>query len=134
MQGEICPALTNAGRRIVTLQDRTSSANQPSIALQLVQVSRPVILEQARERPIGEDTALGLATGAVVGLVVGVADPLQRYGADRAVLAITAMYGHLRTECGNFPQEVVTCLKAKPIGPFPEHELGSVEQPPDITP
>jgi len=110
----------------------SSSAGQLSNAFQFVQIARPVILKQPRERPIREDTALGLTTRAIVGLVISVADSLPRCGTDRATLAMTAMHSHLGIECSNLLREVVACLKAKPIDPFPEHYLGSVEQPPDV--
>src|SRR6185369_13125563 len=42
---------------------------------------RPVVLEQARQRPVGEQAALGLAHRAVVALVRGVDDALHRRAA-----------------------------------------------------
>src|SRR5512134_1696961 len=44
----------------------------------------PVVLEQARERPVREQLPPGLAARAVVARVLGVDDPLDRRPADRA--------------------------------------------------
>ena len=68
--------------RIEELASCEESANAAparlrSVAFQFVQVARPVVLEQCAEGAISEDAALGLAAGAVVGLVVGIADPLH---------------------------------------------------------
>ena len=62
---------------------------------------RPVAVEQARQRAIGEQLAAGLAGRAVVGLVLGVADALHRRAADRARLAVLAVHRHLRAERGH---------------------------------
>src|SRR5437762_2581683 len=46
-----------------------------------VNIARPIVLEQARQRPIGQDFAPCLAARAVVGFVVGVHDALHRRAA-----------------------------------------------------
>src|SRR5690606_26591632 len=63
--------------------------------LELVDGLRPVVLQQARQRPVGQETAPGLAGGAVVRLVVGVDDPLHRRSAPWARLAVLAVHRHV---------------------------------------
>jgi len=62
----------------------------------------PVGSEQAREASVGEHLACGLAAGAVVGFVVGVADALDLLTAARAGVAVAAVRGHVFAECGDF--------------------------------
>ena len=52
---------------------------------------RPIALQEARERAVGEDPSLRLAARAVVALVLGVDDPLHGCEADRARLAELSM-------------------------------------------
>src|SRR5690606_2233385 len=66
--------------------------------LELVDRLRPVVLQQARQRPVGQETAPGLAGGAVVRLVVGVDDPLHRRSAPWARLAVLAVHRHVGPE------------------------------------
>src|SRR5512143_1989882 len=66
--------------------------------LQLFEGARPVVLEEARQRPIGKQAAGGLANRAVVGLVLGVADALHRRSAVGAWLAVAPVYREAVTE------------------------------------
>ena len=90
-------------------------------ALQLVERSRPIIFQQPRQRAVGEDAASGLAARAVVGLVVGVADPLYGGAADRARFAEPAVDGHARAERRDFLGKAVAGLGAESLDPFEEN-------------
>src|SRR5580698_2654987 len=63
--------------------------------LQLVQASRPIRAEQARQSPIGEQLSARLTAGTIIRLLVGVADTLHRITAARARLAVAPVYRHL---------------------------------------
>src|SRR5262249_1022739 len=83
-----------------------TSAIRPSL-LHLLERARPIRLQQSRQRAVREQTAVGLAAGAVIGLVVGVDDALHRRAADRTRLAEAAMHGHLRTERGDLLRKAI---------------------------
>ena len=74
---------------------------------QFFQGSRPVFAKEAAEAAVGEDFAAGLAAGAVVGFVVGVADALDFCAAAGAGLAVAAVDGHAFAEGGHFFGEFV---------------------------
>jgi hypothetical protein len=58
--------------------------------------------QQARKTPIGQHLAPSLATRAVVGFIVGVANALNRIAASRTRLAISAMHRHVLAESRHF--------------------------------
>src|SRR5512137_1601114 len=68
--------------------------------LHLLDRPRPVVLEQAGERSVGEDPSTGLAAWTVVGLARGVDDALHRGPAGRAGLPVAAMDRHALAEGG----------------------------------
>src|ERR1700741_1203781 len=55
---------------------------------------RPVVLEEPGEGAVGEQLAAGLATRAIVRLVLGIDDPLDERAANRAGLTKASMHGH----------------------------------------
>ena len=69
---------------------------------ELVEGAGPVGAEEAGEAAVGEDFAAGLAGGAVVGFVVGVADALDGCGAAGAGEIEAAVHGHVGAEGGDF--------------------------------
>ncbi len=86
----------------------------------LVECAGPVGSEETREAAVGEDSAAGLAGGAVVGLVVGVADALDRRGAAWAWEIEAAVNGHIRTEGGDLLGETLLGFLVEAIDPGPE--------------
>src|SRR5687767_5847947 len=88
----------------------------------------PILLQQPRERAVGEETAAGLTARAVVRLVVGVADALHGRAAHRTRLAEPAVHRHLRTERGDFFGETVADVGPQPVGPFAQHDARRIEQ------
>src|SRR5436190_7066261 len=93
---------------------------------QLVDRARKRFLQQARQRAVGEDPAAGLATRAVVGLILGVDDPLHRGAADRAGLAVPAVDRHLLVKRGDFRRESGSGPRIEPLGPFDKNFPGRV--------
>src|SRR5438132_8626621 len=70
----------------------------------------PVFTQDARQGAIGEKLAAGLAVGTVVGLVGGIANPLNLCGAAQTRLTEATMYGHPRAKSGNvFRKSVAGC-------------------------
>src|SRR5678810_509334 len=72
-----------ASRFLMSVPQRTSTSRgltrfaSASPLLELLETLRPVLLEQPRQRAVGEQAAFGLAGRAVVRLVVGVDDALH---------------------------------------------------------
>ena len=85
---------------------------------QLIEVARPIILQKSRKRAIGENATLGLTSRAVVGLVVGVANSLNRGRADRAGLTESSVHGHAGTERRDFLRKPIAGLGPKPLSPL----------------
>src|SRR5687767_11476473 len=54
--------------------------------LKFIQAPRPIVLQQARHRAVRKQSSTGLTPRTIVGLVVGIPDPLHRCAADRAWL------------------------------------------------
>jgi hypothetical protein len=69
---------------------------------EFVERAGPVCAEEARQASVREDFSVGLAVGAVIGFVVGVADPLDGLAAGGAGLAKAAMDDHVFAEGGDF--------------------------------
>ena len=89
----------------------------------------PILFEQSRQRPVGQDPPAGLTSRTVIGFTIGVPDSLKRAPADRTRLAEPAMDGHFGTEGGHILGERVARLGAKPIKPFLEHLTGRLIKP-----
>ncbi len=87
---------------------------------EFVEGAGPVFAEEAGEGAVGEEFAAGLAGGAVVGFVAGVADALDFGAAARAGLFVAAVDGHAFAEGGDFFGEFAGGLGAEAIGPLRE--------------
>src|ERR1700723_3467578 len=98
--------------------ERPGSA--PLQRFELIERARPVRAEQSRQSAIGEELAPGLATRAVIRLVVGVADALHRIVTARAGFAIAAVHRHLLAKGGDFLGEAAGGLADQPVGPLPQ--------------
>src|SRR5262245_52869663 len=85
----------------------------PSL-FQLLEGARPVLLEQAGQRPVGEELATRLAARAVVGLVLGVDDPLDGGPAHRAWLPVAAVDRHRGMERGHVLGKALPRLAPEP--------------------
>src|SRR5262245_32576785 len=83
--------------------------------LQRLERARPVLLEEARQGPIGEQLSAGLAGRAVVRLVLGVDDPLDGRPAHRARLAVAPVHGHVVAERRHLLREALPDLSPDPI-------------------
>src|SRR5271165_1816509 len=95
---------------------------------EFVQGAGPVFAEQAGEAAVGEDFSAGLATGAVVGLVVGVADALNLLSAAGAGLVKLAMHGEFGAEGGDAFGKGLVCFLAQAVHPDFEGGAGSGEE------
>src|SRR6185503_3033748 len=102
----------------------------PTLRLSLPLLDRPgpILLQQPRKRPVRQEPSSGLAAGAVVGLVVGVADSLNRRSADRAGFSEAAMHRHSFPKCGDLLRKLVSGLLPQTLDPFLQGGQGSVEQ------
>src|SRR5690606_16041343 len=96
--------------------------------LQFVQVLGPIVLQEQRERTVGQQLPTRLAGGAVVGLVVGIDDPLHRRATPRTGLLELAVDGHVRPEGSHLLRPPLPHFGTKPIAPFHQGLLdGSLE-------
>ena len=95
---------------------------------EFVEGARPVFAEEAGEGAVGEEFAGGLADGAIVGFVAGVADALDFGAAARAGLFVAAVYGHSLAEGGDFFGELAGGLRSQAISPAREAGADGFEQ------
>src|SRR5580765_829336 len=86
-------------------------------ALQLLQRFRPVLAEEPRHRPIGQEPPAGLTPRAVVRLVLGVDDALDGGAADGAGLAETAVDGHAFSPRGYLLRELACRFGRQAVAP-----------------
>src|SRR5436190_23033429 len=96
--------------------------------LELVDRFGPILLEQARQRAVGEQAAVRLAARTVVRLVVGIADSLHLGLANGAWLAVLAVHGHLVVKRRDLAREVAMRLLAQSVEPCREHLARNREQ------
>src|SRR5205085_9035804 len=94
--------------------------------------SRPIVLEQPRQRAIGEQLAAGLTARAVVTLVFGVHDPLDRCPTGSARLSKSTVNGHVRTKGGDFFREPLRCFISQSLRPTGKHILHRIVEASDL--
>jgi hypothetical protein len=115
-------------------QKRGESKSESEVTLslfqcfQLVEGAGPVCAEEAGQASVCEDFAAGLALGAVVGLVVGVADALDGLAAGWAWLAEATVDGHVVAEGGDFLGKVLAGFGVEAIDPELEGVAGGGEE------
>src|SRR5690242_18760441 len=95
---------------------------------QLLQRSRPVILEQSTQRSVGEDFAVRLTAGTVICLVLRIDDPLHGRTAPGAWLAETAVNRHAVAEGGHLFGEAIAHLPAQSVDPGQQRAPGRLEE------
>ena len=110
------------------------------MSLDVVDGARPVVLEQAGHRAVGQNAAARLAARAVVRLVVGVADPLDGRAADRTRLPEAAvhptpeLHAHVPVDIAAIPVQVPAASMHAPAlpdaVPAPVHALPPVPEAP----
>jgi len=88
-----------------------------SSLLPLLHRPRPVIFEQARERPIREQLATGLTSGAVVRFILGVHNALDGRAADWAWLAKPSVGCHTIAEGGHLLRKAVGRVTPQVVEP-----------------
>src|ERR1700724_2714443 len=91
---------------------------------QFLECARPVVVQQARERAVGEQAAAGLALRAIVSLVARIAYPLNLSPAARTRLPVAPMHGHLGPKRGHLLGKPAIRLGAKAVGPFDQSRAG----------
>src|SRR5919204_5684935 len=89
--------------------------------LELLDGPRPVTLQQPRQGSIGEQLSTGLAGRAVVGLILGVDDALDRCAAHGARLTVLAVHRHVFPKRRDFLGKSIARLTSQTISPFGEH-------------
>src|ERR671924_519317 len=80
---------TTSSRNVIVISPRDCRT-----LLQLLQGPRPVLFEKARHRSVGEKATVRLTSRAIIGLVVRVANALNRRPTDRTRLFETPMHRH----------------------------------------
>ena len=111
------------------------SRPHPSIAgcalplLQLLHGARPIALEQARERAIGEQAALGLAARAVIALALGVDDALHGGAADRTRLPVAPVDRHALAKRRDVAREAFGRFPDQPLRPLAQHRPARFPEP-----
>src|SRR5690606_9431177 len=101
--------------------ERSLARARGTAFLELFQGLRPVAAKEAGERAIGEQAPAGLASSAVVGLVLSVGDALDRRAAHAARLSVAPMDVHLRAEGRHLLRKPLTRLLPQACEPFGEH-------------
>ncbi len=96
--------------------------------IEFVEGAGPVFAEEAGEGAVGEEFSAGLARGAIVGFVGGVANALDRGVAARAGLFVPAVNGHAFAESGDFFGEFAAGLGAQAIGPLGKRGASGFEE------
>ena len=86
-----------------------------------IKMSWPIILEKPRKRAVGKDAALSLAARTVVGLIIGIANPLHGGAAHGAGLPEPAVHGHARSEGGYLFRKAIPRLRSKTLDPLEKH-------------
>ena len=98
-------------------------------AFQLLERAGPVLAQQARQRPVGQQAAARLTRDAVVRLVRRIRNSLHRRATDRTWLAVSAMNGHAFPEGRHLLREFTSCFLLQPIDPRGENQPGGIEEP-----
>src|SRR5713226_1140431 len=80
----------------------------------------PIFAEKAGEGAVGEELSSGLAGGAIVGLVGGVANALDSGVAARTRLLVAAVDGHAFAKGGHVFGEFIACFRAEAVKPANE--------------
>src|SRR6478672_612393 len=101
-------------------------------SIQLVDGSRPVLLEEPGQCAIGKEPASGLAARAVVRLVRRVPNALHRRSARGTGEPEAPVDRHLLVEGSHFLGEAVTDCRAQAPGPFAQRRQRRVAQPLDL--
>src|SRR6185436_13084644 len=89
-------------------------------------------LEKARQGSIRKQSSFRLTAGTVVRLVARVADSLNRSGAYRTRLSVTAVNGHALSKSGDFFRKPVAGALAEPIDPLEQSLASGVKQCQDL--
>lgn len=85
---------------------------------ELVERSRPVAFEQARECTVSQQLAARLARRTVVGFTVGEDDALDWIAADREGLSVFSVRRHLRSKSRHLLWEAVAVLRDQALHPL----------------
>src|SRR5256885_2495142 len=100
--------------------------------LQLLGRSRPVLTQQSRQSPVGKQLSSRLTIRTVVGLVRGVADPLDLGAATRTGLFVSPVHRHPRTKCRNFLRKLVAGFLPQSFHPSAQVRTYRYKQPFDF--
>src|SRR5213080_2431495 len=96
---------------------RVSTTSAGCALIPFLQGARPVLLQEPRDGPVGEEPAPGLTGGAVVHFVFGIPDALHRRPTHGARLAEAAVHGHPLAECSHLFRKRVARLGAQSFHP-----------------
>jgi hypothetical protein len=100
--------------------------------LEFIKVARPIIFQEPGERAVGEYSPAGLASGTVVGFIVGIADSLHGSATDRAWFVEPAVHRHPGTKRGDLFGKAVSRLGAETLDPFEKNLTHGCVEPPRL--
>ena len=97
----------------------SQSCNRAAVsAFELLDTPWPVLLEQPRQCPVGQQPAAGLTSRTIVRLVCGIANSLHRRAAHGARLTKTPMDRHLFSKGSHLLRESLTGFPSQSVDPF----------------
>src|SRR2546423_8592961 len=114
-------------RRCACRGDRSMASS-----LELLDRARPILLQQPRQRAIGEQPPFRLTTRAVVRFVVAVANALHRRRAGGAGLPEFSMHRHLVVKGGDLLGKAVADVRTQSCRPLDERLTCSVIETRDL--
>src|SRR5258708_4426302 len=118
---ELAETTAGAGRKILKLTHfRAFVTALAGVRSDVVDRLGPVVLQEPRERTVGEQPAAGLAARAIVALVLRVDDPLHGRAAHGAGLLEAAVHRHLFAKRRHLLGKAVAGLGAQQTGPLRE--------------
>src|SRR5580704_9363359 len=108
---------------------RTSSLLE---RFEFVERTRPVFVQQPRERAVGEQAAASLAGRTIIRFVARIADALDFRAASRARLPVAAVNRHFGTKRGDLLGKFAVGFSTQPISRFDQYRPRSVVESSDF--
>src|SRR5690349_11140713 len=108
---------------------RDRASLPPPQLFQLLGRFRPIFLQKQRQASVRQQTAASLASRAIVGFIINVANPLDLGAADRTGPSELSVNGHFRAKGGDLFRKLVPGLLTQQRDPMGERLLHGQVQP-----